>query len=196
MQARIRELGLKDEHEMQSYFIRRMDTFLAQHGRRLIGWDEILEGGLAPGATVMSWRGMQGGIAAAKAGHDVVMSPTSHAYLDYAQSQEPTELPGYGGDLTLEKVYSLEPVPTGFTDDEARHILGAQANLWTEYIASPGHLEYMAFPRLAAMAEVGWTAPAKKNYDDFVTRVLVHEQRLQSLGVNYRPVKKAVSAKP
>jgi hexosaminidase len=188
VQARIKELGLADEHEMQSWFVRRMDTFLAERGRRLIGWDEILEGGLAPGATVMSWRGVDGGITAAKAGHDVVMSPTTHAYLDYAQSQEPTELPNIGGNLPLEKVYSFEPIPEALTAEEARHVLGAQANIWTEYMQSPGHVEYMVFPRLSAMAEVGWTAPERKNYDDFVARVRVNERRLEGLGVNYRAV--------
>ncbi len=190
VQARIKELGLKDEREMQSYFTHRMDAFLAAKGRRLFGWDEILEGGLAPGATVMSWRGIEGGITAAKAGHDVVMSPTTNAYLDYAQSQDPGELPGIGGNLPLDVVYGFEPVPAALTAEEARHILGAQANIWTEYIASLGHIEYMAFPRLAAMAEVGWTAPGRKNYDDFVARILVHEQRLQSTGVNYRAIKR------
>ena len=188
VQARIRELGLKDEHEMQSYFIRRMDSFLASKGRRLIGWDEILEGGLAPGATVMSWRGVEGGITAAKAGHDVVMSPTTHAYLDYAQSQQPGELPNIGGDLPLEKVYSFEPIPAALTADEARHILGAQANLWTEYIPSPGHAEYMLFPRLIAMAEVAWSPAERKDYANFLSRMTVHEQRLTNLNVNFRPI--------
>lgn len=191
VQARIKELGLADEHEMQSWFVRRMDAFLAEKGRRLIGWDEILEGGLAPGATVMSWRGVEGGITAAKSGHDVVMSPTTHAYLDYAQSKEPGELPNIGGDLPLEKVYSFEPVPEALTAEEARHVLGAQANIWTEYMPSPGHVEYMVFPRLAAMAEVVWSQPERKSYDDFLARILVHEQRLRSMGVNFRPVKKA-----
>jgi hexosaminidase len=190
VQARIKELGLKDEHEMQSYFIRRMDSFLASKGRRLIGWDEILEGGLAPGATVMSWRGVEGGITAAKAGHDVVMSPTTHAYLDYAQSQDPTEPPNIGGDLPLEKVYSFEPIPEALTPEEARHVLGAQANIWTEYMPSPGHVEYMAFPRLVAMAEVVWTPRERKDHADFLTRLAVHEQRFQHLGVNYRPTTK------
>ena len=190
VQARIRELGLKDEHEMQSYFIRRMDAFLASKGRRLIGWDEILEGGLAPGATVMSWRGVEGGITAAKSGHDVVMAPTTHAYLDYAQSQKPGELPNIGGDLPLEKVYSFEPVPAALTPEESRHILGAQANLWTEYIASPGHVEYMVFPRLIAMAEVTWSPAARKNYEDFLSRLAIHENRLTVLNVNFRPLDK------
>jgi hexosaminidase len=190
VQARIRELGLKDEHEMQSYFIRRMDSFLAAKGRRLIGWDEILEGGLAPGATVMSWRGIEGGITAAKAGHDVVMSPTTHVYLDYAQSQSPGELPNIGGNLPLETVYSFDPVPPVFTPEEARRVLGAQGNIWTEYIPSPGHVEYMAYPRLVAVAEVTWTPVARKNYADFLARMAVHEQRLQHLNVNFRPIRK------
>src|SRR5688572_30421062 len=131
VQARIRELGLKDEHEMQSYFVRRMDSFLASKGRRLIGWDEILEGGLAPGATVMSWRGVSGGITAAKAGHDVVMAPTTHTYLDYYQSADPGELPNIGGYLPLQTVYEFEPIPAALTPEEGRHVLGAQANIWT-----------------------------------------------------------------
>ncbi|HUP44876.1 MAG TPA: beta-N-acetylhexosaminidase, partial [Thermoanaerobaculia bacterium] len=163
VQARIKELGLKDEHEMQSWFIRRMDSFLASKGRRLIGWDEILEGGLAPGATVMSWRGVDGGITAAKAGHDVVMAPTSHVYLDYAQAKEPGEPLNIGGFLPLENVYSFEPVPADLTAVEARHVLGAQGNIWTEYIPSPGHVEYMAFPRLVALSEVTWTPAARKD---------------------------------
>lgn len=190
VQARIKELGLKDEHEMQSYFIRRMDSFLTARGRRLIGWDEILEGGLAPGATVMSWRGVQGGITAAKAGHDVVMAPTTHTYLDYYQSQEPGELPAIGGYLPLEKVYEFDPIPEALTADEARHVLGAQAQIWTEYLPTPGHVEYMAFPRLIALAEVVWLPADRKNYTDFLSRLLVHEERLQHLDVNFRPVSK------
>ena len=196
VQARIKELGLKDEHEMQSYMVRRMDKFLAERGRRLIGWDEILEGGLAPGATVMSWRGVEGGITAAKAGHDVVMAPTTHVYLDYAQSQEPGELPNIGGNLPLEKVYSFEPVPPALTTEEARHILGAQGNIWTEYITSPGHVEYMAFPRLTAIAEVTWTPATKKNYEDFLKRMRVHEGRYRALDMNFRPVPEAPPAAP
>ena len=196
VQARIRELGLKDEHEMQSYLVRRMDKFLADRGRRLIGWDEILEGGLAPGATVMSWRGVEGGITAAKAGHDVVMSPTTHAYLDYAQSQEPGELPNIGGNLPLEKVYSFDPVPPSFTPEEAKRVLGAQGNIWTEYMTSPGHVEYMVFPRLTAISEVTWTPLAQKNYDDFLKRMRVHENRYRALDVNFRPVPPASPPAP
>ncbi|MGZ8866699.1 MAG: beta-N-acetylhexosaminidase [Thermoanaerobaculia bacterium] len=194
VQARIRELGLKDEHEMQSYVVRRMDKFLADRGRRLIGWDEILEGGLAPGATVMSWRGVQGGITAAKAGHDVVMAPTTHVYLDYALSQVPGELPNIGGILPLEKVYSFEPVPAALTAEEARHVLGAQGNIWTEYMQSPGHVEYMAFPRLTAISEVTWSPAARKNYEDFLTRMRVHQNRYRALDLNFRPVPEASPA--
>lgn len=194
VQERIKELGLKDEHEMQSYIVRRMDRFLADRGRRLIGWDEILEGGLAPGATVMSWRGVQGGITAAKAGHDVVMAPTTHVYLDYAQSQDPGELPNIGGNLPLEKVYSFEPVPEALTAEEARHVLGAQGNIWTEYMQSPGHVEYMAFPRLTAISEVTWSPAARKNYEDFLTRMRVHQNRYRSLDLNFRPVPEAPPA--
>jgi hexosaminidase len=193
VQARIKELGLKDEHEMQSYFIRRMDAFLTSKGRRLIGWDEILEGGLAPGAAVMSWRGVQGGITAAKSGHDVVMAPTTHTYLDYYQSQDPGELPAIGGFLPLEKVYEFEPIPADLSADEARHVLGAQAQLWSEYLPTPGNVEYMAFPRLIAWAEVAWSQKERRNYEDFLARLSVHEERLRYLDVNFRPTGKPQS---
>ncbi|MCA1603500.1 MAG: beta-N-acetylhexosaminidase, partial [Acidobacteria bacterium] len=189
VQERLKELNLKDEHELQSYFIRRMDTFLAAKGRRLIGWDEILEGGLAPGATVMSWRGVKGGITAAKSGHDVVMAPTTHTYLDYYQSQDPGELPSIGGFLPMETVYQFEPVPEDLTAAEGKRVLGAQAQLWTEYLPTPGHVEYMAFPRLTALSEVTWSLKERKNYADFLTRLNIHEQRLQHLNVNFRPMK-------
>jgi len=191
VQARMKELGLKDEHEMQSYFISRMDKFLTSKGRRLIGWDEILEGGLAPGATVMSWRGVKGGITAAKSGHDVVMAPTTHTYLDYYQSLDPGELPAIGGHLPLETVYGFEPIPEELTADESRRVLGAQAQIWTEYLPTPGHVEYMAFPRLIALSEVTWSPKERKNYPEFLTRLGVHEERLQLLNVNFRPTKKA-----
>lgn len=190
VQARLKELGLKDEHELQSYFIRRMDQFLTSKGRRLIGWDEILEGGLAPGATVMSWRGVKGGITAAKSGHDVVMAPTTHTYLDYLQSQDPGELPAIGGNLPLETVYAFEPIPEELTAEESRHVLGSQAQIWTEYLPTPGHVEYMAFPRLIALSEVTWSTKERRNYPDFLTRLSVHEERLQLLNVNFRPTKK------
>jgi hexosaminidase len=189
IQDRIRELGLKDEHELQSWFIRRMDAFLAQHGRRLVGWDEILEGGLAEGAMVMSWRGTKGGIDAARAGHDVVMAPTGNTYLDYYQSRNTTGEPlAIGGFLPLETVYAFEPVPADLEPRFRAHILGAQGQLWTEYMPGPKQVEYMAFPRLTALAEVLWTVPERKDYGDFLTRLDEHLRRLAVLDVAYRPV--------
>ncbi len=177
--------GLKDDHELQSYFIRRMERFLSSHGRRLIGWDEILEGGLAPGATVMSWRGTQGGIDAARLGHDVIMTPGSHCYFDYYQSRSPEEPIAIGGFTPLEKVYSFEPTPAELTAKEARHILGAQGNVWTEYILNERHVEYMVYPRAAALAEVLWSPPEFRDFDDFADRLAHHMARLDRLGVNY-----------
>jgi len=189
-QARIRELGLKDEDELQSYFTRRMDEFLTAHGRSLVGWDEILEGGLAPNAVVMSWRGIDGGIAAARAGHDVVMTPGSHTYFDYYQSADTTTEPlAIGGFLPLDTVYAYEPVPAALTPDEARHVLGAQGQLWTEYIPDPKRAEYMAFPRACALAEVLWTPREAKSYPDFLARLATHLARLAVLDVNYHPLK-------
>ena len=146
--------GLKSEKELQSYFIRRIEKFLNSQGRQLIGWDEILEGGLAPNAAVMSWRGTEGGIAAAKAGHPVVMTPTAYCYIDYYQGSPESEPLAIGGYLPLEKVYSFDPVPQGLTADEAKMVLGAQANLWTEYVADSSHANYMTYPRLTALAEI------------------------------------------
>ncbi|WP_435352637.1 beta-N-acetylhexosaminidase [Emticicia sp. SJ17W-69] len=177
--------GLKDEHELQSFFIKRIDKFLTAKGKKLMGWDEILEGGLSPNATVMSWRGIQGGIEAAKQKHDVVMTPTSHVYIDYYQSHPAFEPLGIGGFLTLEKVYSYEPTPTELKPDEAKHILGAQVNLWTEYVSTPEHAEYMTFPRACALAEITWTPSANKNFADFSRRIEAHFKRLDVLKVNY-----------
>ena len=196
IQARIRALGLKDEHELQSWFIRQMDGYLAARGRRLVGWDEILEGGLAPGATVMSWRGIAGGIAAARAGHDVVMSPTTYAYLDYHQSQDRAEEPmQIGRFLPLDTVYAYDPVPAELTPEPARHVLGAQANLWTEYVPTPKEAEYRAYPRLSALAEVAWTPKSEKDFADFRRRLAAHLKRLDALDVNYyRPLDREVTA--
>jgi hexosaminidase len=189
IQARIRELGLKDEHELQSWFIRQIDAFLTKHNRRLVGWDEILEGGLAPGATVMSWRGTKGGIDAARAGHDVIMAPTSHTYLDYYQSQNTTGEPlAIGGFLPIEMVYAFEPVPAELEEQYRSHILGGQGQVWTEYLPGPKQVEYMAYPRLTALAEVLWSQPARRNYRDFVGRLEAHLQRLSVLDVAYRPL--------
>ncbi len=182
---RMKDEGLNDTHELQSYFIHRAEAMLAKRGKKLIGWDEILEGGLAPTATVMSWRGTEGGIAAAKARHDVIMTPGSHVYLDYYQSDPATEPLAIGGLTTLEKTYSYEPVPKELTADEAQFILGAQANLWTEYIPTPEQAEYMAFPRACALAEVVWTAKEQKNWPDFARRMRTHFKRLDAIGVNY-----------
>ncbi|MEA3225305.1 MAG: beta-N-acetylhexosaminidase, partial [Planctomycetota bacterium] len=186
VQALIRAKGLKDEAELQGWFIRQMDTFLAEHGRRLIGWDEILQGGLAPGATVMSWRGAQGGITAANAGHDVVMAPTTHTYFDYYQGVHDKEPLAIGGNLPLAKVYSFEPVPDAVTPEKTRHILGVQGQLWGEYISTARHRDYMIYPRAAALAEVAWSPKASKDYDDFLSRLRPHLTRLESMGVNYR----------
>jgi hexosaminidase len=184
-QARMKAEGLKDENELQSYFIRRIEKVLNAKGRRLIGWDEILEGGLAPQATVMSWRGTDGGIAAAKAGHDVVMSPTSHCYIDYYQGDPAYEPLAIGGYLPLSKVYSFEPVPDILTEAEAHHILGGQANLWTEYPQTGRQAEYLALPRLAALAEAVWTPKGKRAWPDFAVRIRAHLARYEAAGLNY-----------
>jgi len=186
-QARIKELGLKNEEQLQSWFVKEMDKFLASKGRRLIGWDEILEGGLAPGAAVMSWRGEKGGIEAARVGHDVVMAPTDYTYFDYYQSRNrAAEPPAIGNFLPLEKVYSYEPIPRRLRGAQARHVLGAQFQLWTEYIPDPQQAEYMMFPRACALSEVVWSPARGKQYRDFMTRLDAHLERLKTLGVNYR----------
>jgi len=179
-QARIKTEGLADEDELQSYFIRRIEAFLATLGKKLIGWDEILEGGLSPEATLMSWRGTRGGILAAKAGHDVVMCPTSHCYFDYRQAEtgEPKAL-GQAV-LPLETVYSFEPIPDELDNEAAARILGVQGNLWTEYMDNSDHVEYMTYPRATALAEVAWTPAELKNTDEF-------KQRLNSLGASLGP---------
>ncbi len=189
IQARIKALKLADEHELQSWFIRQMDDFLVSHKRRLVGWDEILEGGLAENAVVMSWRGTKGGIAAARAGHDVIMAPTSHTYMDYYQAKDQTKEPlAIGGFLPLDVVYSFEPVPEELEPQFAKHVLGAQGQLWTEYMPNPKHVEYMAFPRMSALAEVVWTPKARKDYTGFLDRLGQHLNRLRALDVNYRPL--------
>jgi len=181
----IQENGLKDEHELQSYFIQRMENYLNSKGRNIIGWDEILEGGLAPNATVMSWRGTKGAIEAAKSGHDVIMTPTSHAYFDYYQSENKNEPTAIGGFLALEKVYHFNPIPEELTAEEAKHILGPQGNIWTEYMTTSEQVEYMAFPRMLAMSEVAWTKAENKNYSSFIYRVEYFHQRMDALGINY-----------
>lgn len=188
-QARIRSEGLADEHALQSYFIRRIEKVLNARGKRLIGWDEILEGGLAPNATVMSWRGTKGGVEAARMGHDVVMCPTSHCYFDYRQSAAPGERgPDWAPPLQLATAYAFEPTPAELSAAEARHVLGAQGNIWTERMLIPEHVEYMAFPRACALAEVVWSAPENRNWENFYERLQVHLKRLDDLGVKYRPL--------
>jgi len=186
-QKRIADNNLKDEHELQSYFIKRVENIINARDKQLIGWDEIIEGGLAPNAVVMSWRGTHGGIVAAKAGHDVVMSPGSHCYLDLRQGSPDIE-PDYGyGRLLLSTAYSFNPVPDDFTEEEAQHILGVQGNLWGESMQRPFDHNYMLFPRLFAISEVGWTDYELKDYDDFINRVEYAFNRLDEMGVNYAP---------
>ncbi|MBP8606220.1 MAG: beta-N-acetylhexosaminidase [Phycisphaerae bacterium] len=187
-QARMKAEGLNDEHQLQSWFIKRMERYLASRGRRLIGWDEILEGGLAPGAAVMSWRGEQGGIAAAKAGHEVVMAPNSYVYFDYYQADPKTEPLAIGGFVPLEKVYGYNPVPDVLSAEQQGFILGVQGQIWTEYIATGDYAEYMAYPRACALAEVAWTPPAQKEYEAFYQRLQEHLKRLKALQVNFRPL--------
>lgn len=188
VQQRIRQLGLKNEEELQSWFIRQMDRFLTARGRRLIGWDEILQGGLAPGATVMSWRGTQGAIDAARLGHDVVMAANQWTYFDYYQGPKEKEPLAIGGMLPLEKVFRFEPIAEGLTADQGRHILGAQGQLWTEYVATPRAADYMLWPRAAALAEVVWSPAAHKDYSGFLKRLRPHLARLEALGVHFRPL--------
>jgi hexosaminidase len=195
-QARIAGEGLKNEEELQSYFIRRIEMFLNSRNKKLIGWDEILEGGLAPNAAVMSWRGTEGGIAAARQGHDVVMTPTSHCYFDYYQGEPQYEPLAIGGYLPLSRVYSYEPTPEELTADEAAHILGAQANLWTEYVPSPSHARYMMFPRLAALSELAWSAKERKNWEDFAARLNLQFRRYEMAKMNYARSAFAVAASP
>ncbi|MFE4262356.1 beta-N-acetylhexosaminidase [Streptomyces sp. NPDC056883] len=189
-QARIAELGVDGEDGLQSWFIRHFDGWLAERGRRLIGWDEILEGGLAPGAAVSSWRGYAGGIAAAEAGHDVVMCPEQQVYLDHRQADGADEPMPIGYVRTLEDVYRFEPVPPKLSEEAAAHVLGAQANVWTEVMEDQSRVDYQVFPRLAAFAEVVWSRlplPEERDHADFEARMTAHYRRLDALGVDYRP---------
>ena len=183
-QARIKKEGLKDEHELQSYFIQRMEKYLNAKGRILIGWDEILEGGLAPNAVVMSWRGEKGGIAAAKQKHNVIMTPESPLYLNHAQSRNEDSVT-QGGYNSLEAVYNYEPIPKELNAEQAKYVLGAQANLWSEYTKYPGKVEYMIFPRMSAVSEVLWSPKEKKNWSNFETRLKKQFQRYDLWDANY-----------
>jgi hexosaminidase len=189
-QAFIKSQNLKNEHELQSYFVQRMEKFIAANGRHLIGWSEISEGGLAQGAAIMDWIG--GGAEAAAAGHDVVMSPArpvDYSYFDHYQSQDKQHEPkSIGGYLPLERVYAMEPIPAKLDPALQHHVLGAQGNLWTEYIANAAYLDYMTYPRACAMAEVTWSPKEARNWDDFNRRLQTHLQRLDIVGVKYRPL--------
>jgi hexosaminidase len=184
-QSRKQSEGLKDEYELQSYFITRIEKFINSKGRKLIGWDEILEGGLAPNAAVMSWRGTEGGIEAAKTKHYAVMTPGSHCYFDHYQGDPTNEPLAIGGYTTVEKVYSYEPVPAELNEEEAKYILGAQGNVWTEYMANEKHVEYMIFPRMCALAEVVWTPAKQKDWVNFRTRLLKHFDYFDQRNINY-----------
>lgn len=183
IQARMKALGLKDEHALQSWFIQRVGQTLEKRGRRLIGWDEILEGGLAPNATVMSWRGIDGAIAAAKAGHDTVLSPHPTLYLDNRQSASPDEPTGRGRVVSLKDVYGFDPAPSQLTAEERKHVLGVQANVWTEHMQTDARMQAMAFPRAVALAERGWTPESGVGWDDFARRLPAEMARLKILGV-------------
>ncbi|HPE17174.1 MAG TPA: family 20 glycosylhydrolase [Tenuifilaceae bacterium] len=195
-QKRIKDEGLKDEQELQSYFTKRIEKFLNHNGRVLIGWDEILEGGLAPNAVVMSWRGEQGGIEAAKHGNHVIMTPGSHCYFDHYQGDPAVEPLAIGGYTTLKKVYGYEPIPAELSADESKFVLGAQANLWTEYMLTPQHVEYMIFPRLAALSEVVWSPKESRNWDSFTNRMKTQYERYSKLGINYSKSAYQINVEP
>jgi hexosaminidase len=187
-QTRMKEEGLKDEHELQAYFVGRIAKYLETKGKRIIGWDEILEGGLLEkdqSATVMSWRGTEGGIAAAQLGHDVVMTPTGYLYLDYSQSKAKNEPISIGNFVPITKVYSFNPTPAELTLEQAKHIKGVQANVWTEYMANPKHREYMIFPRVLALSEIAWLDNNKKDYADFEHRLTALLKHYDVMGINY-----------
>lgn len=195
-QARMKKEGLKDVDELQSYLIERMEKFLNKHGRNLLGWDEILEGGLAPNATVMSWRGVEGGLKAIEGGHRAIMSPGGYCYFDSYQDAPHTQPEAIGGYLPLKKVYSYDPIPETFTPEQAKLMYGVQANLWAEYIPTPEHLEYMIYPRILALAEVAWSAVANKNYEDFHGRALKAVEELRAKGYNTFDLKNEVGNRP
>lgn len=182
---RMKAEGLANAEELQSYFIKRIEKFINANGKKLVGWDEILEGGLAPDATVMSWRGVKGGLKAAKHGNDVVMTPGTHCYFDHYQGPRNNEPLAWGGYLPLSKVYTFDPVVEGMTEGEAAHVLGGQANLWAEFVPTEAQSEYMIYPRIAALAETVWSPKESRNWDDFSTRILSLFKRYEKLGINY-----------
>jgi hexosaminidase len=188
-QARMKALGLKNEEELQSWFIRQMGAWLDSKGRRLVGWEEILQGGLAPGATVMSWQSIEPAIQTAKLGHDAIMTPTKWTYFDYAQSKDPREPVNIGGNNPLETVYSFDPIPNELAPELSKHILGGQAQIWTEYMPNAKHVEYMAWPRLCALSESVWSPQKARSWEGFRQRLSdAHLRRLKYLDVAYRPL--------
>ena len=195
-QARMKKEGLKNEEELQSYFIKRMEKFIVSKKRKMIGWDEILEGGLAPEATVMSWRGEAGGIEAAKMHHDVVMTPGSPCYFDHYQAGPEGEPLAIGGFNTVKKVYDYEPIPKELSAEQHKYVLGAQGNVWTEYISTTEHLEYMVLPRMLALAETVWSPAAVKNWNDFSRRLQFHFKAFDAKGLHYSPGNFTVDIKP
>jgi len=194
VQSRRRELGVKDEHELQSYFVQQIEKYLNAHGRRLIGWDEILEGGLAPNATVMSWRGIQGALAAATAGHDAVLSPAPTLYLDNRPLN--TAHTGRGPVVSIEDVYRFDPAPASLSEAQRAHILGVQANLWTEHVRTEDRAEYMMFPRAAAIAEVGWSTASRIDWTSFSARLPDQLARYRSLGVGFARAPEQAAPRP
>ncbi|HEY0895962.1 MAG TPA: beta-N-acetylhexosaminidase [Sphingobacteriaceae bacterium] len=184
-QSFMKEHGLKDEKALQSYFIHRVEKFLNARGKKIIGWNEILEGGLAPNAVVMSWQGIKGGIQAAKEQHPVIMTPSSHLYLNHTQAAKEDSLTAVGRHISLELVYSFDPVPAELTPAESKYIWGAQANIWTEYIANPSKVEYMLFPRLSALSEMVWTPKESRNFEDFKKRLPAQFRRYDLWNANY-----------
>jgi hexosaminidase len=183
VQARMHALGIATEDELQGWFVRRIEKFLNAHGRRLIGWDEILQGGIAPGATITSWRGIDGAVTAAKAGHDAVLSPAPVLYFDNRQAEGPDEPSGRGAIVSLHDVYAFEPAPSALSEDERQHILGVQANIWTEHIREQANVAYAAFPRAAALAELGWSAAESHDWPGFLARLPAEQDRYTALGL-------------
>ncbi|MHA1453938.1 MAG: beta-N-acetylhexosaminidase, partial [Promethearchaeota archaeon] len=187
-QARIVDEGLQNEHELQSYFISRINDFVQSHNRSIIGWNEIIEGGLAGNATVMAWNSWGAAVDAVRLNHNVIMTPTQYCYFDYYQGNPFTEPKAIGGLITLSKVYKFEPVPSELNDEEAQFIIGAQGNVWTEYIDTPEYVEYMSVPRMCALAEVIWTPSSQRNWNHFRIRLSEHFYILDEMNVNYRPI--------
>ncbi|MBY0347653.1 MAG: family 20 glycosylhydrolase, partial [Hydrotalea flava] len=183
-QQLMKEKGIKDEHELQSYFIQRIEKYINIKGRQIIGWDEILEGGLAPNATVMSWRGEKGGIEAAQQKHNVIMTPGAWCYFDHSPNKQEDSLT-IGGYTPVQKVYSYEPVPKELSADEAKYVLGAQGNVWTEYMQYPTKVEYMILPRMSALSEVLWSPANKKNWNNFENKLIKDTKRYQLWQVHF-----------